>query len=430
MFSLQTKLNIARAVLTKKRPYYVQYYTLSRCNLNCRQCNIVEANSDLKEADLATVAKVARNLRKVGVGIVLLTGGEPFLRKDLPEMVKIFIGEGLNPRLQTAGLRTTREQLEACYKAGARDINISLDSLIPDKQDYINGSVPQSWQRAVECIHTVNDIFRSPDRICAIETVLSKLNYMEVPALVELATFLGWYSNVGPVHITNLQEPLNFRSSDSDMRFSFPEDKPALEHLKAKLLEMKKSGYNIFATDAFIESAFYFLEHNRPLWRKDNVCDSPDLYFTVLPNGDFAVCCDHRYQGKVSVADPEFPKLFRSQALRSQVLKTTTACSGCNYGSFAEVSLSVRHAATLWERVSQVFFQNKKPIPNRSLKEVFGFIDSLREKYSLDMHFESVRKLKPGAFSQRYDNSTEFKSRGPQDLYGEKTNGIIQPAGR
>lgn len=426
MFSFHTKLNIVRAFLSHRRPYYVQYYILSRCNLNCRQCNIVEANSDLREADLKTIEKIAHNLKKVGVGIVLLTGGEPFLRKDLPEMVKIFVDHGLNPRLQTAGFRTTREQLEACYQAGARDINISLDSLIPEKQDYINGSVPHSWRRAVECIHAVNEIFTSQDRICAIETVLSKLNYREVPAMVELATFLGWYSNIGAVHITSPGQPMNFRGVDSDLKFIFPDDKPVLENLKQTLLRMKREGYNLFAGEAFIKSSFHFLEHNTPTWRKDNVCDSPDLYFAVLPNGDFAVCCDHRYQGKLSVADPEFPKLFRSKALRQSVLKTTTACSGCNYGSYAEITLSVRDFPTFRERLQQVLFQKKIPVPRYSLREIHNFIDDLRKKYSLQSTDPLTKKPKPGAFSQRY-GGTEFKSRGPQDLYTGEQQTVKTP---
>src|SRR5262245_24722106 len=100
MFSWQTKFNMAVGFLTKTRPFYVQYYILSRCNLNCRQCNIVEGNSDLKEANLQTIAKIAKNLRKIGAGVVLLTGGEPFLRPDLPEIVRIMRAEGLDPRLQ------------------------------------------------------------------------------------------------------------------------------------------------------------------------------------------------------------------------------------------------------------------------------------------------------------------------------------------
>ena len=56
----------------------------------CKQCNIVETNSGLKNASLDEIEIIARNIRKIGGGIVLLTGGEPFLRKDLPEIVEIF----------------------------------------------------------------------------------------------------------------------------------------------------------------------------------------------------------------------------------------------------------------------------------------------------------------------------------------------------
>ena len=152
---------MARAFLTKNRPFYVQYYILSRCNLICRQCNIVEGNSDLQDASLDTVEKIADNLVKIGAGVVLLTGGEPFLRKDLPEMVKIFTERGLNPRLQTAGFTTSRKQLEAVREAGAKDINISLDSILPDKQDFINGSIQNSWMRAIETIVNANEIVQN-----------------------------------------------------------------------------------------------------------------------------------------------------------------------------------------------------------------------------------------------------------------------------
>jgi MoaA/NifB/PqqE/SkfB family radical SAM enzyme len=380
--------------------------------LNCRHCNIVEANSDLIEADLKTIEKIAINLKKVGVGIVLLTGGEPFLRKDLPDIVKIFVDNGLNPRLQTAGLKTTRDELLACYKAGARDINVSLDSIIPQKQEYINGSIPGSWQRAVECMEAINDIFVSSDRICAIETVLSKFNYMEVPALVELSTFLEWYINIGPIHITDPGNPMNFRGTDSDFKFNMPEDKEILNNLRQKLIQMKKEGHHIFSDDNFINSAFYFLENNKPNWRKNGICDSPNLYFVVLPNGDFAICCDHRLQDRINVSDESFPSIFYSKEFRQKILNTTASCFGCNYGSFAEVTLSVRNFSTFLERLSQVLFQKKHPVPKRPLKDILSFIDHLRHKYSIES-MNITAKPKPGAFSQRYGNP-EYKTRGAQ----------------
>ena len=150
MFTINTKLSILKALITKKSPYYIQYYINGQCNLMCKQCNIVETNSGLKNATLEEIDMIASNIRKIGGGIVLLTGGEPFLRKDLPEIVKIFKKYTLDVRLQTAGHKVSTEKLiQETYDAGAKDINISLDSLIPEKQDYIN-SVPGSWHSAIQ----------------------------------------------------------------------------------------------------------------------------------------------------------------------------------------------------------------------------------------------------------------------------------------
>lgn len=416
MFSFRTTYNIALGYITKNRPFYVQYYILSRCNLVCRQCNIVEANSDLKDADLQTVEKIAKNLRKIGAGVVLLTGGEPFLRKDLPEMVKIFVSEGLNPRMQTAGYATSRQQLEAVRNAGAKDINISLDSLVEEKQDYINGSMPNSWRNAIKTIVAANDIFDSRDRICAFGTVLSKLNFMEIPAIVELAEFIGWYESLVPVHITDPNLPMNFRGIDSAMKFNYPDDKENLSSLQRSIISLKKSGKPIFDSYKYIDSMFYFLEHNKPNWRKDEVCDSPNLYFAILPNGDFAVCCDHRYQERLNVADNNFPRIYRQNQFREKVFKTTSKCSGCNYGSYPEVTLSVRDNDALVSRAKAVLFGGVAKRKVRTEEEVFQFIDYLIEKYQIPKYKGPKFKPKPPATSQRYDGATEVVPRGARKI--------------
>ena len=411
MFSTQTLKNMTIGVLTKNRPFYVQYYILSRCNLVCRQCNIVEANSDLVDADLETVEKIAANLRKIGAGVVLLTGGEPFLRKDLPDIVRILRREGLNPRLQTAGFATTPDQLQACRDAGATDINISLDSLVPEKQNYINGSMPRSWEKAIETIVAANEIFDDPQRVCAFGTVLSKMNYQEVPAIVHLAKYLGWYSSIVPVHITSLDEPMNFRGTATEMRFSFPGDEETLRSLHADLISMKRSGLPIFDSESYLDSAFFFLRENRPNWRKNDKCDSPNMYFAILPNGDFAVCCDHRYPKKLSVADEDFPSKYRSRQFRDDVEPIVTACSGCNYGSYPEISLGARDSAALFERFRSVVFPQKATPPKRKLSDVMAYIEELRERYAIQDWDGPVFNPKPAAASQRY-GPPEIKTRG------------------
>ena len=81
------------------------------------------------------------------------------------------------------------------------------------------------------------------------------------------------------------------------------------------------------------------------------MCDSPNLYFAVLPNGDFAPCCDHRMSYSVPTYSSDFPKVYEDSVFRNNVLKITKPCSGCMYGSYPEMSISMRFMAAKIQRV-------------------------------------------------------------------------------
>ena len=74
-----------------------------------------------------------RGEKKIGVNIVLLIGGEPFVRKDIDKIVKAFTSRNIHVRMQTNGIATDK-QLSACVASGGKDISISLDSLEPELQ--------------------------------------------------------------------------------------------------------------------------------------------------------------------------------------------------------------------------------------------------------------------------------------------------------
>lgn len=355
MFSWRTRTSILKALVTKKSPYYIQYYITGRCNLMCRQCNIVETNSRIPEMDIDHVKRTARNLREIGAGIVLLTGGEPFIRKDLPQIVEAFVREGLNVRLQTAGTRfATDEQLQACYDAGARDINVSLDSLEMDKFDYIN-AVPGSAANAIDAIERISKIFRRKSAILSFGTVMSRFNYREVPLLVEFARRIGWYISIVPVHISSPAMPKGFRSYDYDFVFP-PEEYAALDAMAERLIALKRGGAPIFDSERFLESSVSFLKGNGPTWRKDGVCDSPNLYFSVRPNGAMSTCCDYTLKEPPYVYDDSFVGDYRAGKVqgREDVQSIVRNCSGCHYGSYPEVTLSVRDPRAFVERAWMV----------------------------------------------------------------------------
>ena len=157
IFTLSQKINLAKNVIVK-RPIYVQFYITARCNLACEQCSIIHADAKHQEMNIEQINKVAENLKKIGVTIVLLIGGEPFVRKDISEIVRAFTSRNMHVRMQTNGI-ATKKQLEDCVKAGGKDISISLDSLDPSVQDKINGGLNNSWERAINTISKVTEVF-------------------------------------------------------------------------------------------------------------------------------------------------------------------------------------------------------------------------------------------------------------------------------
>ncbi|MFL5815137.1 MAG: radical SAM/SPASM domain-containing protein [Bdellovibrionia bacterium] len=377
MFTWRTYKSIAKALITRRSPYYVQFYIIGKCNLKCRQCNIVETNSRIGEMSLDQIRKTAKNLRDVGAGIVLLTGGEPFMRPDLPEIVDIFVGLGLNVRLQTAGTHyATEEKLQACYDAGARDINVSLDSLDFNTFDYIN-AVPGSAQNAIETIERISRVFRKGSSVLSFGTVLSRFNHREIPAILEFAKRIGWYVSLVPVHIAPKDSPRGFRSFDDLFRFdsSLYGD---LDRTIERVLEMKEEGWPLFDSERYVRSAVSFLKGNGPSWRKNNVCDSPDLYFVVRPNGDFTTCCDYTLSAPPKVYDDRFKILYNSGALRrmSEVRQIVENCEGCHYGSYPEVSLSVNDPRVFFERSWMVMKSGKGKLSQAQVTA--NFVDEVR----------------------------------------------------
>ena len=93
-------INLLDNSLHQTGPLYVQYYVTARCNLRCEQCNVIYANADRRELKTEEAFQVIDNLAEIGTSVLLLTGGEPFVRNDLPRLAKRVIDQGMHPRIQ------------------------------------------------------------------------------------------------------------------------------------------------------------------------------------------------------------------------------------------------------------------------------------------------------------------------------------------
>lgn len=356
-FNLEQKFSFAKSFIGKKSPLYVQFYITSRCNLACEQCNIIYSDAKHQEMNISQINKLAENLKKIGVNIVLLIGGEPFVRKDIDKIVKAFTDKNIHVRMQTNGI-ATEQQLINCVNAGGKDISISLDTLEPEIQDTINGGFKKSWERAIKTISMVSNIF--PENSTAFfNSVIMPKNINSIEKVIKFATRIGWGVSLVPVHISEPNHPMGYRTLDYEKNVTFNKNQELeIKFLIKKLKDLKKN-YNLYDSDEYLDDIENFLLKKPINWRKknNNVCDSPNLYFAISPSGTLKVCCDYEALKNIYVYNDNFPDLFFSGEIQKIVYPVTNNCNGCMYGSYPEITITARNLTVFIERLKYFNFQ-------------------------------------------------------------------------
>lgn len=364
IFSSQSKRTLARSALFQDTPVYVQFYITARCNLTCIQCNIRYANADLRECTLDEIKAIADNFARMGVAIILLTGGEPFTRQDLPQIIYEFESRGIHVRMQTNGL-ATEEQIQAAIEAGGHDISISLDSLISEHQDYINGGFTKSWNRALQSVSLFTKYLPKDKSFASFGCVLQRKNLDDIEGVIRFGTKIGWFTSLVPIHVSDHFQPLGFRTYDQSLRFH-DDEFAHVDTVVERVREMRGQGYLLYDSDQYLDDIKRFAKNLPTTWRDkhDGVCDSPNLYFAILPNGDFAPCCDWRLPTSVHTYDASFPETYKNAMFRKDVYNITSICDGCMYGSYPEMTISMRFMKAKLQRI-QTFFTAppQKPWP-------------------------------------------------------------------
>ncbi len=152
-----------------------------QCNLRCIHC-YANANNrkSPEEMDTASGKAFIRDLADFGVPVILFSGGEPLLRKDLFELARLAREEGIRVALSTNGTPIDRSIAEELNNIGFAEVGISLDG-IGANNDRFRGK-DGAYQAALEGIrHCVSLGLRVSLRL-----TITRFNYQEIPAIFRL----------------------------------------------------------------------------------------------------------------------------------------------------------------------------------------------------------------------------------------------------
>lgn len=121
----------------QRRINYLRISVTDRCNLRCQYCRPMARGEFLPHGELLTfeeILQVVEVLAAHGVRKVRLTGGEPLLRKGLADLVAA-IGsvQGIEDLSLTTNGVLLAQYAKKLKEAGLRRVNVSLDSLRPER---------------------------------------------------------------------------------------------------------------------------------------------------------------------------------------------------------------------------------------------------------------------------------------------------------
>ncbi|XP_012970538.1 molybdenum cofactor biosynthesis protein 1 isoform X2 [Mesocricetus auratus] len=167
---------------------YLRISLTEKCNLRCRYCMPEEGVSLTPKADLLTAEEIltlARLFVKEGVDKIRLTGGEPLIRPDVVDIVaQLHRLEGLRTiGVTTNGINLAR-LLPQLQQAGLNAVNISLDTLVPAKFEFIVRR--KGFHKVMEGVHKAIELGYKPVKVnCVVMRGLNEDELLDFVALTE-----------------------------------------------------------------------------------------------------------------------------------------------------------------------------------------------------------------------------------------------------
>lgn len=123
--------------LYNRKINYLRISVTDRCNLRCRYCMPEDGVCMVKHSDILTYEEIQQVVAvsvPLGIDKIRLTGGEPLVRKDIVELVRMIADvNGVKDMSITTNGILLEKFAKSLAEAGLHRVNISLDTMDPEK---------------------------------------------------------------------------------------------------------------------------------------------------------------------------------------------------------------------------------------------------------------------------------------------------------
>ncbi|MHA2336971.1 MAG: radical SAM protein [Candidatus Hodarchaeales archaeon] len=260
-----------------------QWHITERCNLRCSHC--YQETYQKKELSFDQLTEIFNQFLEIiefwremtGKKIkshITLTGGEPFIRKDFEDILKLISthNSDISLGILTNGHFIDQEKAKFLKKIGTKFVQVSIEGK-KETHDQIRGK--KSYERAVQGLkYLVKEKINT-----MISFTAHRNNYQEFPDVAELGRQLG----VSKVWSDRLIPSGSGMNLIKDM-LTVEETQEYFKLMKNQGNQTKKRKH--IKTEIALDRALQFLEG----WGKPYTCTAGDSLITVQANGDLLPC--------------------------------------------------------------------------------------------------------------------------------------------
>jgi MoaA/NifB/PqqE/SkfB family radical SAM enzyme len=251
----------------------------NKCNFRCTHCAFDSGVKQMPELSLGELEKILRDTKEIGGERFDITGGEPLVRDDVEDIIRIGKGLGYKIELVTNGSLLTREKLRRFKELGLDGVAISLDGSNAEVYNRIRRRDGRTFDRVVKNIKET----KRAGFYTKINTTVFSCNLDDIPKITELALKLG-ADEQGLYYFT----PVGRGDRSKELAI---EPLKWLEFVRTKLRRYQMRGMNI---------SFEFPLVERRYWDSNLGCitNNEKSHLQILPDGNVYPCAILASYGK------------------------------------------------------------------------------------------------------------------------------------
>ena len=332
---IQTQKDELRQAVLNARPFkplYVKLKVFYGCNLKCEMCNHWR---EKRAAPMTSerFQEVLNELAELGTKKIHISGGEPMLRPQVPDLVEQASTLGIKVTMTTNGTLIDKVNAKRLVEGGLRGVNISIDSPVRKMHEKIRG-VAGAFKATTKAVELFRRYKHKGKLTIRINTVVSRTNYQTLEKLPDLAHELGADGiNLIPVD-DHCGEILSMRKKDIAFFNSEIAPKIAERALALGLIVSDEDAFPFGRSDSQVRLgragryAFgYYDKHP---------CYAPWTHSLIDFNGNVYVCCmtRERIPPLGNLKTQSFQEIWEGAAYRQIRLKmhppALAACRRCD----------------------------------------------------------------------------------------------------